>query len=154
MADLVPDRFVAEGILEMLDPLLLSSDRILIPRAKGARPLLIEELSKKCHVEEMQLYETVGAESDWSAYESMTDDIDFITFTSASTVRYFVEGSDKNKMTFKNAKFISIGPVTSEKMREYGMEVHKEAEVHTIDGMIETLEKCVEENGNEFNTTS
>ncbi len=102
----------------------------------------------------MQLYETVGAESDWSAYESMTDDIDFITFTSASTVRYFVEGSDKNKMTFKNAKFISIGPVTSEKMREYGMEVHKEAEVHTIDGMIETLEKCVEENGNEFNTTS
>ncbi len=47
MADLVPDRFVAEGILEMLDPLLLSSDRILIPRAKGARPLLIEELSKK-----------------------------------------------------------------------------------------------------------
>ena len=39
----------------------------------------------------------------------------------------------------KNAKCVSIGPVTSDKMRELGLSVDVQAEVYTIAGMIEAI---------------
>ena len=67
-------------------------------------------------------------------------EIDYITFTSSTTVQYFVEkiGSENVDDT-KNAKCVSIGPVTSDKMKELGLTVDVQAEVYTIAGMIEAI---------------
>ena len=67
-------------------------------------------------------------------------EIDYITFTISATVQYFVEKiGDENVEYTKNAKCVSIGPVTSDKMRELGLAVDVQAEVYTIAGMIEAI---------------
>lgn len=144
-ADFVPDRFVAEGVLELLKPMVKSDDRILIPRAFGARPLLVEELEKKCFVNELQLYETVGAKLDDDFINDTLENVDYITFTSASTVRYFAEVMNGKFEKLGNTRFISIGPITSEEAKKYGLSIYKEAKVHTIDGIINTILKCTQE---------
>lgn len=143
-ADLVPDRFVAEGILELLKPHLNETDRILVPRARGARPLLVDELQETCHVDELHLYESSVVEVDWADVESHYKSIDYVTFTSASTVRNFVKQTQGLNL-FNQAKYMSIGPITSKEMAKFDLTVHSEAEPHTIDGLIERILATLEE---------
>ena len=86
------------------------------------------------------LYETVAEQPREEEIEA-AQDADFITFTSSSTVTNLVEALGDRLP--RNAKVISIGPVTSEAAREAGFEVHAEAERHDIDGLIETLRTSV-----------
>lgn len=137
LADLVPDRYVAEGLLETLKPHLKAKDKILIPRAKHARPLLVQALADICQVDELKLYETIANPSLQGA--SVLDTIDAITFTSASTVRYFVEAYKDKLPTLKAKKLISIGPITSQEMTKHGLEISSQADHHTIEGMVESL---------------
>jgi uroporphyrinogen III methyltransferase / synthase len=60
--------------------------------------------------------------------------VDAITFTSSSTVTNFCDlvGSLPDPQPF----VVSIGPVTSETARARGLEVHVEADPHTIDGLV------------------
>jgi uroporphyrinogen III methyltransferase/synthase len=59
-----------------------------------------------------------------------------VTFTSSSTVRYFLESGGRVP---KRARVISIGPVTTATARELGLTVHAEAERHDIDGLVAAL---------------
>jgi len=36
-------------------------------------------------------------------------------------------------------KVISIGPITSQTARDFGIQIYKEAEVSTIDGIVDTI---------------
>jgi uroporphyrinogen-III synthase len=67
---------------------------------------------------------------------------DAITFTSSSTVRNYVRllaiRSGKSKL-LSGVLNISIGPVTSATLREYGLNVDVQAEQYTIPGLIEAL---------------
>ena len=60
-----------------------------------------------------------------------------MTFTSSSTVRFFMQGL--NGSFPAAARVVSIGPVTSATAREHGLEVHVEAERHDIDGLVDAL---------------
>ncbi len=137
-ADIIPDRFVSEGIIEKLLPILNKNDKLLIPRAKNARPLLVEELSKVSQVKELKLYETVSTKLSEESFDNIKN-ADYITFTSASTVKYFIESVGKRINEYKNIKIISIGPITSKEVENNGLEVYKEASSHTIDGIIEVI---------------
>jgi uroporphyrinogen III methyltransferase / synthase len=138
LADIVPDRFVAEELLKKLEELDLQGKPVLIARAAEARELLPDTLRKRgAEVDVVTLYETVAEEPDPEALERARD-ADFITFTSSSTVRNFVEKAGKNGIP-KEARVISIGPVTSEAIREAGLTVDIEAERHDIDGLVEAL---------------
>ena len=64
---------------------------------------------------------------------------DYITFTSSSTVRFFLQrraasGAAPARARAADARIVSIGPVTSATLREHGLEPHVEAERHDIDG--------------------
>ena len=83
------------------------------------------------------LYETVAENPDPEALERARE-ADFITFTSSSTVRNFVEAAGENGIP-NQARVVSIGPVTSEAAREAGLTVDIEAERHDIDGLVEAL---------------
>ena len=59
IADIVPKRYVAEGLYEELKDIINENDKILIPRAKNARDFLVNKLSEKSYVKEVITYESV-----------------------------------------------------------------------------------------------
>jgi len=137
IADIVPEHFVAEDLVAVLERLELSGKPVLIARAAEAREVLPDALRKRgAEVDVVALYETVAEEPDPEALERARE-ADFITFTSSSTVRNFVEASPDGIP--EGAKVVSIGPVTSEAAREAGITVDVEAERHDIDGLVEAL---------------
>lgn len=144
MADFTPKKYVGEELVEGLKPLLTPDSRVLLPRSKNARIYVVEELRKICPVDEIQIYETVREDATTIDVPSMLEagDIDYITFTSSTTVQYFVEklGAEQVALTRK-AVCVSIGPVTSDKMRELGLNVDLQAEVYTIPGMLQMILK-------------
>ena len=72
--------------------------------------------------------------------------IHYLTFTSSSAVRNFVEtiGPEKIKALLSGVKLISIGPVTSATARSLGLPVDLEAKEYTIDGIMKVLIADVE----------
>src|SRR5207245_2096708 len=61
---------------------------------------------------------------------------DYVTFTSSSTVRFFLEAAGGEAGLSGGTRIVSIGPVTSAALREHGLEPHLEADRHDIDGVI------------------
>lgn len=131
VADLVPERFVAEGLLEVFDD---GPGRILIPRAAEARDVLPEGLREKgWEVDVVEAYRTVqGQPSDDDLGRAAEADI--VTFTSSSTVRNFLAVCDTVPPTVA-----CIGPITAATARDHGLTVDVESDVHTIDGLLDAL---------------
>jgi uroporphyrinogen III methyltransferase/synthase len=134
-ADVVPERYVAEGLVEALEGVPVR--RALIARASEARDVLPDALrAGGAEVDVLVLYRTVA--------EPLTDEqraavarADYITFTSSSTVRYLLEGA--GEAVAEAAKLLSIGPVTTQALRDRGLEPDVEARRHDIEGVIEAL---------------
>ncbi len=137
--DLMGREYVAEGLLAALAPFDLSGKRVLLPRAAVARDLVPVELVKRgARVDVVEAYRTVapeGAAEQARALFCSGAKPDYITFTSASTVRnvFDITGAE----ALRGVKAISIGPVTSGAARDLGIEIAAEASVFTIDGVVE-----------------
>ncbi len=135
IADIVPERFVAEGLLEALAEVPVR--RALIARAAEAREVLANGLRERgAIVDVLALYETV-AEALSDAQLAAVRDADYVTFTSSSTVRYFFEAVGDGLRA--DVRLVSIGPVTSATLREYGREPAMEAVQHDIAGVVQAL---------------
>lgn len=142
IADIVPQKYVAEGLYEELKDIINENDKILIPRAKKARDFLINKLSEKCYIKEVITYESVidNDKKDLVLEVIEDEEVDYITFASSSTVKNFVTLiGEENLKKLENKNIISIGPITSKTIEEFGLEVYKEAEVATIDSMIDAI---------------
>jgi uroporphyrinogen III methyltransferase / synthase len=133
--DVVPERFVAEGLLDALDGEPLQGRRVLVARAAQARDVLPEGLRDRgAEVEVLALYDTVSEPLDQAKREALAR-ATHVTFTSSSTVRFFLDGGG----SVGDARVISIGPVTSATLREHGIEPHAEARTHDVDGLIDAI---------------
>jgi uroporphyrinogen III methyltransferase / synthase len=140
-ADLVPERFVAEGILEALAGRDLDGVPALVARARGSRPELVDGLrARGALVDELELYEALPEPADREAVAAALA-ADHLTFTASSTVRSFVALLDPGERAALAAgpRVVSIGPVTSATARREGLPVHAEASEHTIPGLVEAL---------------
>ena len=138
-ADLVPERFVAEGVLEALAGVDLTGIPTLVARARGARALLVDGLAAVgADVDELELYDAV-AEIPEPEQLARALAADYLTFTASSTVSRFVELAGPDRVGGLAGRTISIGPVTSQTLRAAGMPVHAEADPHTIPGLVEAL---------------
>jgi uroporphyrinogen III methyltransferase/synthase len=134
-ADIVPERFVAEGLLEALQHEALEGTRVLVARAAEARDVLPDGLRERgAEVDVVALYDTV-AEPLSAAERDAVAGATHVTFTSSSTVRFFLDGAGE----VGDARVVSIGPVTSQTLREHGIEPHVEATRHDIDGLIDAI---------------
>ena len=140
-ADVVPERSVAEELVEALRDEDVEGRRVLVARAAAARDVLPDALRERgAHVDVVALYETVAEPLDeerLAALERATH----VTFTSSSTVRFFLESGGRVP---DRARVVSIGPVTSATARESGLEVHVEAERHDIAGLVDALVRDAE----------
>jgi uroporphyrinogen III methyltransferase / synthase len=136
-ADVVPERSVAEGLLEALEGTETEGRRVLIARAEDARNVLPEGLARRgADVDVVALYRTVRETPDSRSLESARD-AGWVTFTSASTVENLLPAMAGGLPP--GARIISIGPVTSEAVRAAGLEVAAEATRHDLDGLLEAL---------------
>jgi uroporphyrinogen III methyltransferase/synthase len=136
-ADIVPERFVAEALVEALAPVEVEGRRVLVARAAEARDVLPDALRERgAEVDVAALYETVRETPDPEAVEA-AQGADYVTFTSSSTVRNLTRALGDRFP--RGARIVSIGPITSEAVRVAGLEVAVEAERHDVDGLVEAL---------------
>ncbi len=67
-------------------------------------------------------------------------EVDAITFTSASTVRGFVGALGPVR---GDPRVVCIGPVTAREARRHGLVVHAVARPHTLDGVVDAVERAL-----------
>jgi uroporphyrinogen III methyltransferase/synthase len=139
VADLVPERFVAEALLDAFPDPSTAGARILLARAEQGRDVLPEGLGTRGYtVDVVPVYRTVQAEPDADALARVRDGrVDAITFTSSSTVTNLCDLLDT--LPDPQPLVVSIGPVTSETARARGLRVDAEADPHTIAGLVDAL---------------
>lgn len=144
--EVMPDEYRAEGVIKFLTSVSHPGQWVLLPRARGARTVLPEELKKAgLHVNEVFLYEAVAAPS--VSPEVLQDikrgNMDYLTFTSSSTVHNFVRivGRENIPRINQNTKVACIGPITAETARQCGFTVDINASEYTIQGLIEALQE-------------
>jgi len=139
--DLTPHRYVAEGVIEKLrERDDVRGARVLYARASGARDVLPAAMREMgAVVDEVEIYRSVP---DLSGLDTLrealdTGSIDLVTFTSASTVRHFVDalGADRAR-TVRGA---SIGPLTSDAARQLGVPLAIEAAESTIASLVQAI---------------
>jgi uroporphyrinogen III methyltransferase/synthase len=136
-ADIVPERFVAEALVEALAGVEVEGRRVLVARAAEARDVLPDALRERgAEVDVVALYETVREEPDAEAVEA-AQAADYVTFTSSSTVANLTAALGDRFPT--GARIVSIGPITSDSARAAGLTVDVEAERHDIDGLLAAL---------------
>jgi uroporphyrinogen III methyltransferase/synthase len=136
-ADVVPERFVAESLVQALAELPVR--RALLARAREAREVIPDALrARGVEVDVLELYETV-AESLSPPALAAAREADYITFTSSSTVRFFLQAAGGHADLSSRTRIVSIGPVTSATLREHSLEPHVEAIRHDIDGLVAAL---------------
>jgi uroporphyrinogen III methyltransferase/synthase len=137
LADIVPERFVAEALVEALADIPV--EHALVARAKQARDVIPEALrARGTQVDVLALYETVAEPLSPDALKAALE-ADYITFTSSSTVRFFLDAAGSSAGLSPETRIVSIGPVTSETLREHGLQPHVEAEDHDVDGVVQAL---------------
>lgn len=160
--DLVPAEYIAEGIaVALLDDARkfgesLEGKKVLLARAAEARNTLVAELQQAgASVEVVAAYRTLGIKYEDERGREIVhlleaQQLDILTFTSSSTVRNFMQWLIKCDSDVANAlltsitrharpKIACIGPITAQTAREFGLDVHIEAQEYTIAGLIEAI---------------
>lgn len=139
--DLMPDQYVAESLVNAFASEDLAGKRILLPRAAVARDLVPAELRRRgAHVDVVEAYRTEPpanlAERARGVF-SASPKPQWITFTSSSTVKNFVEAA--GVASLEGVRVATIGPVTSATARRYGLKVAAEASPYTVDGLVSAI---------------
>jgi uroporphyrinogen III methyltransferase/synthase len=140
--DLQPTEYIAEAVVKAFATSgSIENLRILLVRPEQARDILPQELTKLGAIVDVAVaYRTVPETADVSgAVERFTTEgADLITFTSSSTVENFLA----MKLPWPaNLKTASIGPVTSDTLRQLGLTIDIEARRHDIPGLIDAIRK-------------
>jgi len=141
-ADLVPDRYVAESLVEEFPaPAIPGAGPVLLPCAAGARDVLAVGLSAKgWRVELVEAYRTLRPAPEEGGGVEALGDADVITFTSSSSVTGYLELAGHERVPPVVA---CIGPATARTAVAAGLGVDVVARVHTAGGLVDALVEWV-----------
>ncbi len=141
-----PKEYVAESVVETLTD-KVRGKRVLLCRAKIARDVIPHELRRMgAFLDVAEAYETVIPQSSRIELRAALRDPKrrphFITFTSSSTVKSYIAllgiRSGRSRLV-EGVLNASIGPVTSETLRQYELSVDVQAAEYTIPGLIDAI---------------
>jgi uroporphyrinogen III methyltransferase/synthase len=138
-ADLIPATFTAEGLLAEM-PEELVGQSILIPRAEEAPDRLPDGLrARGGRVRVLPLYRTVPemSSADAVAKRFAAGEIDAVTFTSSSTVRFFHQVLPD--VSLADVTVACIGPATAATARELKLPVSVVADEQSVRGLVQSL---------------
>lgn len=136
-ATLVPDQFVAEGLLARLDS-DLRGQRFLFPRAESAREIIPTTLRERgARVDLVCAYRTQRAEGSRIALNEIVQRRPgAVIFTSASTVTHFLGLLDAGRRSdLERTRLICIGPVTARKLAAAFRPADLVPQDYTTDGL-------------------
>jgi uroporphyrinogen-III synthase len=146
---IVPEKYVAESVVEALKGKITRHSRVLLVRAKVARDVLPDELRKMgAQVEVIEAYETVVPENASAKLKEVFADQEMqphvVTFTSSSTVTNFLAllGPERDHM-LEGVKLASIGPVTTATLKQAGLTPEIEASEYTMAGLVAAIANFV-----------
>lgn len=149
--DLVPHRFVAEGLIEALEGRILSGVPILLPRAlegRGALPDALERLG--AHVTVVSVYhsEPERKVAEHLKAAVLRGEVDALFFTAASQVRVLAEawalsqGSAGGEQGWPTrVPVFAIGPAVACAARDAGFDLAGVADPHTFEGLVGCLSR-------------
>ena len=139
--DLIPERFVAEGLIDAFKKESVENLIMLWVKAAESREVVGEGLAALgAIVDECIAYRTVPETEDPTGAKAKLaeEGADLITFTSGSTAdHFFALGLDWPEGCVAG----SIGPVTSSTLRKHGMPPAFEANPHDIPGLVKAILK-------------
>ncbi len=140
----LPDQFQAEGLASLLESEALRGKSFLFPRARKAREWLPRFLEEKgARVDVAVVYETRSAVENQDLLRKIlaAGKLDYLTFTSGSTVRAFVEmaGSGPGREAWRAIPAACIGEVTAERARKDGFLRILTARPSTIPGLVQAI---------------
>ncbi len=146
--ELVPEEFVAEGVLAALAEKGMAGRRVLLPRAAEARDVLPDGLRRLgAQVDVLPVYRTVAP----AGLEQKAQELfsvlrpQWVTLTSSSTVRHLLAAVPRQLLA--GVRLASIGPVTTRTAREAGLEVTVEATRYTAEGLAEAMAEWMRKQG-------
>ena len=145
-SDIIPNTYRAEAVVDAFKKVELKGKKVLLPRAKEARPIIPEELRKMgAEVDEVTAYLTQKDQDNTDKLIKHLEEhsIDLITFTSSSTVKNFkslLPANDFDKL-IQDVTIASIGPITADTAKEVGFEIHIVADAYTIPGLCDAIVK-------------
>ena len=142
--ELMPESYVGESLYETLKAVVSSHDRVLLARGNLARRFLKDKLQEiGVDVKDLVVYETVKNDKDQSKLVQLikNKEIDVITFTSPSTVKYFIDclQSIEWRQYTDSFKVACIGPITAQKAKKCGLHPDIVAKEYTIDGLLNEM---------------
>ncbi len=143
-ADFVPESSISENVAQGLIERGAGKGKVLIVRALESREVIETKLREAgAEVEVAAVYRTVpdltNVESTRAALES--GEVNWVSFTSSSTVRNFVEalGEDFVRAHRDKFKVAVIGPITAKSAREFGLEPDVEAGEASVEALASVL---------------
>ena len=139
VADLVPSRSNAEGLLAEFPPPPSGGGRVLLPQSSIARPVLADGLrAAGWDVTVVHAYGTVPVTVD-DAGRAQLRSADVIALTSSSTADNLADvfGTDVGELA--GSTVVAIGPATAEAARVRGIDVAAVAETHDLDGLVAAI---------------
>lgn len=137
--DLVPATYTTDALGAAFPE---GSGHVLMPRADIAPAELEETIRVKGWTPvRVDAYRTrpAGSLPDAARAAIESGGVDAVTFTSASTVDGFVRAAG----VVLGAAVVCIGPVTADAARRAGFAVDEVAEPHTIEGLVDALERAL-----------
>ena len=143
--DLLPEKYVAESVVQGMLELGVRGEKVLLPRAETAREVLPESLRQAgASVDILPVYRTElsGGSPDEVAASLADGQVDYITFTSSSTVENFfqrIQPDELSKLGTGRPRLACIGPITSETLASFGFQADLVASEYTIPGLVEAL---------------
>ena len=148
-ADLVPRRYVSEGVIEAMSEVGISGATVFLPRSSAGREVLVQGLTELgATVTQVPAYRPVPAEESRGLVRSALEEgVDAVTFTSSSTVRSLIDLLDGDIGALSNVKVVCIGSITAGTAAELGLKVDAVAAVSTVVGLADALENLFEGSG-------
>lgn len=137
--DLLPKRFVAEGLIEAFKEESVENQTMLWVKAAESRDVIYDGLMKLgAIVDECIAYRTVAETEDLTGAQARfaEEGADMVTFTSSSTAEHFFE---LGLPWPEECVAASIGPVTTATLKAHGRKPAIEANPHDIPGMVAAI---------------
>jgi uroporphyrinogen III methyltransferase/synthase len=142
--EIVPSEYRAEALVERLRTVVGPGDRVLLPRAKETRDVLVVELRRLgAAVTEVAAYQTRRIDDGVVRLREAlaSGSVDAVTLTSSSTARNFAEQfTDEERSAWRGRITVaSIGPITAATAAEYGLSTDVMPSEYTIPALARAL---------------
>lgn len=139
-ADFIPTEYLVERLAEETVNHTQAGEKILIITS-DISPCDTDKFNSiyDRHFDKIVAYKTKKIIREKEEVLNTLKKVEVVTFLSSSTVDAFMASIENDVESVKNIKFASIGPVTSETMRKYGLTVDFEAKVYDVNGIIEAI---------------